>query len=213
MMYLDESGGKILEADMNDFDSWVGRLKPLGLTSNLIICPATTAAGKPVQDSGAAGTASAAWWMWPSTAPHSIYGSFAMNGWFFSYDQNSSNAYWDTPAPALVVNNPAFMFGGGVQRPSLTPLFLDAVYWNLWPLETDKPAFDLSTGQWNNVIGIPRCTIWRHGGKTLMAPYKVSTIAPIKLPGAINIGFADGHAQLVKLQNLWSLYWHRNWKP
>jgi prepilin-type processing-associated H-X9-DG protein len=30
---------------------------------------------------------------------------------------------------------------------------------------------------------------------------------------AINIGFADGHVQLVKLKDLWNLYWHDNWSP
>ena len=33
------------------------------------------------------------------------------------------------------------------------------------------------------------------------------------LPGAINMSFADGHAQLVKLPQLWTFYWHRNWNP
>jgi prepilin-type processing-associated H-X9-DG protein len=32
------------------------------------------------------------------------------------------------------------------------------------------------------------------------------------LPGAINISFADNHAELVKLEKLWSLYWHKDWK-
>jgi prepilin-type processing-associated H-X9-DG protein len=31
--------------------------------------------------------------------------------------------------------------------------------------------------------------------------------------GAINVIFADGHAQLVKLPQLWTFYWHRNWIP
>jgi len=27
-----------------------------------------------------------------------------------------------------------------------------------------------------------------------------------------NFSFADGHAEAVKLESLWSLYWHRDWK-
>jgi prepilin-type processing-associated H-X9-DG protein len=26
-------------------------------------------------------------------------------------------------------------------------------------------------------------------------------------------GFADGHAQMQKLNSLWTLYWHNNWQP
>ena len=29
-----------------------------------------------------------------------------------------------------------------------------------------------------------------------------------KLPGAIDIGMADGHAELVPLERLWTLSWH-----
>jgi len=32
------------------------------------------------------------------------------------------------------------------------------------------------------------------------------------LPGAVNIGFADNHAETVRLERLWSLNWHRDWK-
>ncbi len=31
------------------------------------------------------------------------------------------------------------------------------------------------------------------------------------LPGAINSGFVDGHAELVRLERLWSLDWHKGW--
>jgi prepilin-type processing-associated H-X9-DG protein len=34
-----------------------------------------------------------------------------------------------------------------------------------------------------------------------------------KLPGAINMGMTDGHAELVKLENLWSFSWHRDYIP
>jgi len=31
------------------------------------------------------------------------------------------------------------------------------------------------------------------------------------LPGWINIAFADKHVELVRLERLWNLTWHRNW--
>ena len=33
------------------------------------------------------------------------------------------------------------------------------------------------------------------------------------LPGAVNVSFFDGHAQPVKLDGLWQLYWHRDYQP
>jgi prepilin-type N-terminal cleavage/methylation domain-containing protein/prepilin-type processing-associated H-X9-DG protein len=34
-----------------------------------------------------------------------------------------------------------------------------------------------------------------------------------RLPGAVNIGFYDGHAEPVPLEGLWQLYWHRGYIP
>ena len=118
-------------------------------------------------------------------------------------------------APPPAANNPLFAFTKleFVVRPAQTPLFADSVYLCEYPSEFDHVAQDLSVGQWNSIWGMQSCTIWRHGGKTLTTPYNTSLVPPNRIPGAINIGFADGHAQLIKLQKLWSLYWHRNWKP
>jgi prepilin-type processing-associated H-X9-DG protein len=33
------------------------------------------------------------------------------------------------------------------------------------------------------------------------------------MPGAINMGMTDGHAELVKLEDLWNYYWHLDWQP
>ena len=59
---------------------------------------------------------------------------------------------------------------------------------------------------------IARSTIARHGGSgAASAPRNMSPGA--KLPGAINMSFADGHAELVKIDNLWNYYWHLNYQP
>ena len=34
-----------------------------------------------------------------------------------------------------------------------------------------------------------------------------------RLPGAINVSFYDGHVETVKLERLWSLHWHKNYRP
>ncbi|MGA2748926.1 MAG: hypothetical protein ABSG59_09140 [Verrucomicrobiota bacterium] len=94
-------------------------------------------------------------------------------------------------------------------------LKLCVAYVQLAPLETDRASSDLYTGQsppdgWaHEEIGC--CTILRHGGPTANNSVPYTSGQP--LPGAINMSFADGHAQLVKLPQLWTFYWHRNWNP
>ena len=55
------------------------------------------------------------------------------------------------------------------------------------------------------------CTIIRHGGRTATHSYPHSPGQP--LPGAINLSCMDGHAELVQLPKLWSIYWHLKWNP
>ncbi len=83
------------------------------------------------------------------------------------------------------------------------------------PMEADLAASDLYIGQPLVIIagerGMACCTIWRHGGRTLSSSFPYKSGTPI--PGAINMGFDDGHGELVKLQNLWTFTWHLNWDP
>src|ERR1700761_98312 len=77
--YMDDTGGNILQSDTNNLDSWVGRLKWYGVTTNLILCPATTPFPQPVQNQNLGGSASQSWCAWPLNDP--INGSYGMNGW------------------------------------------------------------------------------------------------------------------------------------
>jgi prepilin-type N-terminal cleavage/methylation domain-containing protein/prepilin-type processing-associated H-X9-DG protein len=220
MMYLDEAGPTILASDTNDLGSWPQSLNPYGVTTNLLLCPLTQIAAQQNPSTGSAGTASRAWYFWPPTIIAPYNGSYGINGWFLSYDPDPGDPQWDPGTPTFVASNPGFVFSkpASVQRPSQTPFFNDAVYWNEWPLEGDSPAPDLSTGEADNIVGMPRCTIWRHGGKTATSftgvVYSMNPPFYVFPAGAaINMGFADGHAQMVKLKDLWHQYWHYNWQP
>jgi prepilin-type processing-associated H-X9-DG protein len=54
-------------------------------------------------------------------------------------------------------------------------------------------------------------TIPRHGSR----PTQISRNWPpdARLPGAINVGFFDGHVEQVRLERLWQLYWHKDYEP
>jgi prepilin-type processing-associated H-X9-DG protein len=56
-----------------------------------------------------------------------------------------------------------------------------------------------------------RCTIARHDGIAASAPRNFDTNQ--RLPASVNIGMADGHVELVRLENLWNYYWHLDWNP
>ena len=38
-------------------------------------------------------------------------------------------------------------------------------------------------------------------------------VHPEPLPGAVNVSFFDGHGELIKLDCLWQLYWHKDYRP
>ena len=95
-------------------------------------------------------------------------------------------------------------------HPNLTPVVADSTSLMCNPGEDDPPATNLfigSKGFWQ--MGV--MTIARHGRAASSPPRYWPPNQP--LPGAINVGFYDGHGELVRLENLWQLYWSRDWRP
>jgi len=182
----------------------LGRLTNYDISLKLFICPSThDGPVYPINTSGTADTT----WIWAYPDPQNIVtGSYGANAWLYG-----------GKAALGATGHPDFVFSKGstMQRPTETPVFCDAMWLNLWPLETNSPSHDLYAGAGDLVPGMPtgmaRCTIARHSaGNPAGAPRNFDTSH--RLPGALDIGFADGHAGLVKLENLWQLYWHQNWQ-
>ena len=57
-----------------------------------------------------------------------------------------------------------------------------------------------------------RCLIARHGTSPTDSSIRKVDIKQ-RLPGAINLSFADGHAELSPLENLWNYRWHLDYIP
>jgi len=56
------------------------------------------------------------------------------------------------------------------------------------------------------------CLIDRHNSRPAAGAPKAYPYATGRLlPGMINMVFADNHAELVRLNNLWTYTWHRGW--
>lgn len=188
----------------NPHELWMG-MGYYGNQRKILICPVTHDPD-PMPQVNTPGAADIEWvWNYQGTVGlpggTNFLGSYSLNGWL--YDK----------ATVAGKDHPDFMMSKQtmIQRPSETPVFFDSGWVDAWPLETDPPNTDLYDGTWGGLTGMQRATISRHGGVNPMAaPTDFDTTQ--RLPGAINIGFADGHAELVKLENLWQLYWHLNWQ-
>src|SRR5271157_2385339 len=105
LMYMDDTGQTILYVDTNELDSWVGGLSPYGLTSNIVLCPATRITTQTVPNGDVIGTASLAWYNWPTGTTAPVNGSYSMNGWLFSYDPQITSTIvsgWWGPPPTVV---------------------------------------------------------------------------------------------------------------
>jgi prepilin-type N-terminal cleavage/methylation domain-containing protein len=209
MMYADDTKMWVGPTNSNPSLSqgdWMGAM--LGYyasATNVLFCPNAPNRGNPNNLVNPAGKADTAW-HWTLSNP-SYAASYGFNKWLnSSFDpnmmlQNGQNH------PTWNYHNPA-----SVLKPSLVPVFMDSAWINFDPLETDSPARNLydplST---SSSEGMPRVCVARHGGESpTAAPRNLLPGTP--LPGAIDVGFVDGHAALAPLQNLWTYYWHLNWQ-
>ena len=154
------------------------------------------------------GTATSAW-VWPnstelaSSGEPRWTGSYGINGWMYA------GGWTVTPLPD---DRHAFKIEGAIQIPSKTPVFCDSVFCDMWPQAYDRPAPNLLTGSPTDLNGgMQLITIARHGSGPQSAG---STRTPgARLPAAINMCYADGHASLVPLEQLWQQYWHKDYTP
>jgi prepilin-type processing-associated H-X9-DG protein len=198
----------------NGLDSvWCGSLNQYyANTTNLLLCPVATTVPTVVNASvGDAGNTDHCWRR-PSvgtdlTKPQ-YTGGYALNGWLYAKNANGANPFINTAAAASYTFNKE----SAIQMPSQTPAFADSVWVDTGPLETDAPAKNLYAGNFSS-IGMGRLTFMRHGAGNSGAAsqnYNANwTTSPPK--GAINMGMADGHAELARLPGLWTFNWHLGW--
>ena len=207
--YVDDSNGRLIsyyDPSAQGYDDlWITRIqKRYNINQNVRCCPATpppnpaSAWKLPSGDTTGYGTADYPW-LWDSDTPY--VGSYGINGWCYG------DAYQEGFGPERLF----FQKDSAITYTAQTPYFSDSIWVDGWPMETDVPATDLYSGAYDTVnIGMARLTIARHYYKAARAaPRNVPAGAP--LVGGINAGFVDGHAKSVKLEQLWTLYWHLGW--
>jgi prepilin-type N-terminal cleavage/methylation domain-containing protein/prepilin-type processing-associated H-X9-DG protein len=208
VMYYDDTGQGFAYNDGSGnavTDEWMGCLmNNFAKATNLLMCPSTQYYNGAL-DSQGIGNANTSWYDVNQGGTTALMGGYEINGW--TYDANAQSSYGFS-GPSL------FGSHNSIPRPSQTPYFFDGVWVDTWPTPEDMPATDLYQGITSgSVDGIPRLCISRHGwGKD---PGSAPRAVPngTFMPGGVNMGLADGHAELAKLMQLWNYYWSANWVP
>src|SRR5258708_28257457 len=142
----------------------------------ILICPSTHAPS-PLTTEKIYGTADGTWtFTYQST--NTVACSYGLNGWLYNKARSTGALH------------PEFSFSkdSQVQKPAQTPVFVDSIWMDFFPLEEDTPSGDLYDGDMGN--GLSRCPIARHATRNpASAPRDFDTSQ--LLPGGINMGLAD----------------------
>ncbi|MEI6785563.1 MAG: prepilin-type N-terminal cleavage/methylation domain-containing protein [Verrucomicrobiota bacterium] len=205
IMYREDTGQAFAYGVSGDptgnFSLWVGSLRNhYAKVTNVLICPATLLHNPPPSAGYALGNANTTWDWDPTQA------SYGINGWLY-----------DTAGQGNMSANLKGFFGkpSNISKPSQTPYFVDEIWIDAWPLPTDARARNLYTGsdEGDSFAGMGRVCISRHG--TSKNPAAAARNVPFGgvMPGGINMGFYDGHAELARLMQLWNYYWNATWLP
>ena len=206
-IYTDDNQGKLIlsvaSEDSVDTAVQTGNAK-------VMVCPSTHS---PVSTSPFSAPAGGGWgtadtaYVGTNTTSASAFGSYAINGWL---------SVEHTPVDPFTQY--FFKKDGDLRVPATTPLLQDSIWYYVFPLEADptlNPS-DLYHGYYGVRAGcehaIGLCLIDRHSNRSATsAPRAVPYQRGQLLPGRINMAFADNHAQLVRLNDLWTYTWHRGW--
>jgi prepilin-type N-terminal cleavage/methylation domain-containing protein len=209
-MYRGDNNGQMIgKTTINSPNGyqWANTLRPyFGNSSNIIMCPSVKYLTPQQMLNNVWGTSDMPW-VDAAGSQSVTESSYTINGWLY----DNTDAY--------SMNVPQYRFNkeASVAEISRCPVFAEGIWIDTWPMEQDSlrqyAPVNLYTG--NNSLnaaggGMGRVLLDRHGGVApARAPTSVAVNSP--LPGAENIGMFDGHAETVRLQNLWLYYWHLNW--
>ena len=152
--------------------------------------------------------------------PHGVFwgrsGSYTPNSWLLIATESFFRFEWWPEG----LWSECFRSENEVEQPAVTPQVADGIYNFACPKASDTPPANLVSGDFPNLFPFTydltgfdmRCfAIPRHGSRPNPVPTNWPKEQP--LPGAINVSFFDGHGELVKLDRLWQLYWHKNYQP
>jgi prepilin-type N-terminal cleavage/methylation domain-containing protein/prepilin-type processing-associated H-X9-DG protein len=208
-LHLDDNGR------LDQPDLWYWSTNELGRPELGWICPsAPVDPGFNTEGYGGTndhiGNYRAAWAVTTTVGPR--VGGYGLNQWLVG-----PLPLFEPGASGLWGYQKYFQSEGRIARPALTPLLADGLIPWVLPSASDLPPADLvpsvkSFWEEAGADGDMRSfTVPRHGARPSPVPRNWPRSLP--LPGAANVSLFDGHAQLVRLDDLWQLYWHADYQP
>jgi prepilin-type N-terminal cleavage/methylation domain-containing protein/prepilin-type processing-associated H-X9-DG protein len=205
-MYVEDNNGQMV-AYSSTAALWMQTLIAYQAhVANIRLCPVADQTNK-LDVTGTQGSAVLPWY-WGSN-PNGVLntGSYAINGWVYLWQPAPNDiATWISESSLPMF----YQKESNITQPSWTPNFYDGVWPDGWPEITDQLATDLINGPPDaaNASGLARLSIVRH-------PFIPGAKAVVnhRVPGGINMGFADGHASVWKLEDCKNVIWHVGYKP
>jgi prepilin-type N-terminal cleavage/methylation domain-containing protein len=230
VMYQDDHHGVVTDPGTSLL--WMTPLLQYVSDPDVRICPLAV---NPVKGAtpNAQGTAVNAW-IWaiapdPNKPNNTVAtnGSYAFNGWLYKFDPNTTGQ-WTGPAD----RNNFFSKSSAVTHPSGTPVFVDALWPDMWAFQASYPelsgrglSYEVFCG--NNGIsagnsrlqGLARCCIARHGSRPVTAlgsagSTTIQSTTMYQYTGVgVNLSLQDGHVEFSGLTHLTSYYWNAGFVP
>jgi prepilin-type N-terminal cleavage/methylation domain-containing protein len=197
-MYINETG-KTFPATYDPKSFWMALMRPYVPADKIRLCPTAPVPNDRKPSEERIGNVSAAWFG-PMTVfqwNQNFEASYGINGWLYSFNDGSAIQF-DVKKQ--------FNKESEMLNPVQIPVFSDSIWADAWPEPTDVPPVNLFTGGNNNTM--QRLCIARHS-----APSPIPRNYDLKqrLPGAINMVYKDGHIDKLRLEDLWNVYWSKNW--
>lgn len=185
LLYTQEFDGKMPNYSISQ-GLWVNKISPfIGDMDDARYCPSTS-----IQKDFNPKSQNMSWgksklsWVWNEGTPEPEHGSYGLSWWFYTWPPNGPAAEKDKFFPTM----------NTVKSPARTPVFADSIWIDVGVRDTDTCPTELSLDGSPNLGGrMSMHLIDRHGDH-------------------INIGFADGHQETIKLGALWSLKWYNSFK-
>jgi prepilin-type N-terminal cleavage/methylation domain-containing protein/prepilin-type processing-associated H-X9-DG protein len=195
---------KSMRSDNSDFKLKAWKVENLGVGKEWL-CPyasKTNENAKSIQPPfPCAGRVDRAWWYFYTRSKRRPMGSYGINSWMrsekFTHRDEFGNGH-----------NNDFLFRNEseITDPVRTPFFFDCIDPGALVETSEEPPPDPVNGGKRN-LGMDSIAVPRHGTLRQVRQWDVKK----PLPGINNVCFFDGHAERVRLDNLWQLSWHRDY--
>lgn len=198
-MYVGDNGGTGIDYGGTGYTLW---MKPLTVYQAKVhkvrACPVAPdrSRANPTLSKGNA----IACWDWnrfiQAADTNESIGSYGMNGWLYVNSPNfaSTGNYFNKESSII--------------RPAGTPAFFDSAWTDAWIQITDVATYGLDMVMGDNSDTprqLDRLMVARH-------PLQNGKVGR-PIPGAIDMGYVDGHVSKLRLQDIKTVYWHKNFSP